>query len=756
MRRGCGARVPTSSNGCSSAECYPLPVSEIIELTDGAPRFERFAGRGLYGEVSVAHRPSTLMTEVERIIDPSASTGTIHWGRNFIYAAELQTAQGSIPVVVKQFRNQGWFKRLERTTRGSKAERSWRVAKELVAADLPTPEPILWVESDEPGGPSFFVARRLDGAAEVRQFFRRLNDQAQDGAFPDVNDQEFLGRLGRMARRIHDAGILYRDLSLGNILALPAKDDLPLYLVDFNRARIGRRPGVWRRTRDICRLPVLQREHRAAFLGGYWGEVPPRWTFRWWFYVLSVKGYILKHAIKKRLKRFRIGRRHAHGGSHHPHIPAAADGASSRDKAVWDHLSDQPHQHATRGEKLKIRLADSPSHLRELAIAVRSVPRVRRRYKELKESLYKSPTFFTGVGLAVRPWPQDPDAHLREIEELGVGPVLIRLHPWDEDHGEEERLAKALARNGHELAFVIPQNRDLVRDRQRWRAAVEELSERFTPFGRRFQVGQAINRSKWGIWTRGEYADLYLEAAEILRQRDGVEVMGPAVIDFEFLALLGLLDSRIPGLHFDIVTSLLYVDRRGAPENRQLGLDTVDKVTLLRAIAEVGRNSSERCWITEVNWPLWEGPHSPAGKSVSVGEEEQADYLVRYFLLTLGAGLVERVYWWRLIARGYGLVAPASDGTLRRRPAWKAFQTMLKQLDGTTFLGPLPASGGEYLYHFTRGDDEIVVGWSLSPDARVSLPRSALAATDRDGEPVSPPGGRKVVLGPSPVYFLLE
>jgi hypothetical protein len=693
------------------------------------------------------------MTEVARVVDPSASVETIHWGRNFIYAANLETARGAVPVVVKQFRNQGWFRRLERTIRGSKAERSWRVAKELVAAGLATPEPILWVESDEPGGPSFFVARRLEGAVEVRQFFRRLNDQAGDSAFPCADDAEFLGRLGALARRINDAGILYRDLSLGNILALPGEEDLPLYLVDFNRARIGRKPGVWRRTRDICRLPVLRREHREAFLGAYWGEVPPRWTFRSWFYVLSVNGYIFKHAVKKRLKRFRLGRRHSHGGSHHPHIPAAADGASARDKAVWDHLSDQPHQHATRGEKLKIRLADSPSHLRELAIAIRAAPGVWRRYRDLQQRLYSTPTTFGGVGLAVRPWTDDPEIQLREISELGVGPVLIRLHPWEDDHAAEENLAEALAGKGHELAFVIPQNRDLVRDRGRWRAAVEELSERFSPFGRRFQVGQAINRSKWGVWTRSEYADLYLEAAEILRRSEGVEVMGPAVIDFEFLALLGLLEVRIPGLDFDIVSSLLYVDRRGAPENRQLGMDTVDKVALLRAIAEVGRNSSDRCWITEVNWPLWEGPHSPAGKSVSVGEEEQADYLVRYYLLTLGTGLVERVYWWRLIARGYGLISPANTGALRRRPAWHAFRALVNQLEGATFLGPLAAPAGAYLYRFSRGEEEVVVAWSPSPGVRVDLARPPDEATGRDGQPMPAPVGREIVLGRSPVYY---
>jgi tRNA A-37 threonylcarbamoyl transferase component Bud32 len=717
--------------------------------------FVTFAGGGLHGEVSVEHRPTDVVGEAARVVDPSASVKTIHWGRNFIYAADFETATGSVPVVVKQFRNQGWFKRLERRTRGSKAERSWRVAKEMVRVGLATPDPLLWVESDEPEGPSFFVARHLEDAVEVRQFFRRLNGEPGAVQFPEVDDLVFLRRLGRLAREINDAGILYRDLSMGNILVEEGKSDLQLSLIDFNRARIGRHPGVYQRTRDICRLPVLRREHRAAFLEGYWGQTPARWSFRWWFYGLSVDGYILKHAIKKPLKGLRLRGKHAHSGSHHPHIPAAAAGADARDRAVWDHLSDQPHQHATRGEKLAIRLANSPAHLRDLAVVVESAPGVRRRYGELKTELYSAPSPFDGIGLAVRPGPADPGAHLRGIEELGVGRVLIRLHPWDDDNDEEERLAEALAGSGRELAFAIPQNRDLVRDRARWRAAIEELAERFTPFGRQFQVGQAINRSKWGIWTRAEYVEIYLEAAEILRRYQGVEVMGPAVIDFEFHALLPLVDGVIPGLRFDIVSSLLYVDRRGAPENRQMGFDTTDKVTLLRAIAEIGRNSSERCWVTEVNWPLWEGPHSPAGKTVSVSEEEQADYLVRYYLLTLGTGLVERVYWWRLIARGYGLIAPAGDGSLRRRPSWYAMQTMIRQLEGATFIGPLPTPDGAYLYRFTRDSDETIVGWSVSPAVRATLPQPPVAAISRDGEALPASDRAEIELGPSPVYFQL-
>jgi hypothetical protein len=185
-----------------------------------------------------------------------------------------------------------------------------------------------------------------------------------------------------------------------------------------------------------------------------------------------------------------------------------------------------------------------------------------------------------------------------------------------------------------------------------------------------------------------------------------------------------------------------------------MGLDTVDKVTLLRAIAETGRNSSDRCWITEVNWPLWEGPHSPAGKTVSVSEEVQADYLVRYFLLTLGTGLVERVFWWQLIARGYGLVSPESDGSLRRRPSWHALRTLTDQVVGSDFRGPLPAPEGTFLYHFTL-DRELVVGWSVSAGAKATLPGPASEAISRDGRPLHVPAGTSVELGPSPVYYWL-
>ncbi|MDX1698442.1 MAG: AIR synthase related protein, partial [Thiohalobacterales bacterium] len=105
---------------------------------------------------------------------------------------------------------------------------------------------------------------------------------------------------------------------------------------------------------------------------------------------------------------------------------------------------------------------------------------------------------------------------------------------------------------GCELAFALPQNRDLVRDPERWHAAVETLAESFVPYGTCFQIGQAVNRSKWGVWTYREYLELAARASEVLRRGRDVTLMGPAVIDFEVQATAAILNMRRDGVEFDV------------------------------------------------------------------------------------------------------------------------------------------------------------------------------------------------------------
>lgn len=694
---------------------------------------------------------------IRRLTDPASALKTLHWGRNYLYTARLDTADGPLDVVVKQFRHRTAKDRLRRRLRGSKALKSWRVAWKLLDSGLLTPEPVMRIESESESGPAFYVCRYLPDVTEARYLFRAANAGAEREQFPGVDFPGFIEALGRTIRRLHDAGVWHRDMSGGNVLLRFGEDGRPtaFYLVDLNRARVGRPPSVSERLRDLSRLALFRPEHQELLLASYWGAPPS--PVRRGLYLAYHHGFLFKNESKKRVRGGRdrlkalLLPRPAHA-----HIPDAPAGAGARDKVVWDRLSDQPHQHAGRLDKLRVRVADAGAHASEAAALAGALPRIWRRYRELKRDLHRRPVDFAGIGVCVRPWPEAPGAPAALVRELGVRHVLLRLHPWEDDHSAEEALARELHADGRELCFALPQNRELVRDPARWRRSLEEIARRFTPYGLRFQVGQAINRSKWGIWNVREYVSLVRAAAEALRPYPGIELLGPSVIDFEYHMTAAVLNLRDPGFRFDAVSALLYVDRRGAPENRQAGLDTVDKVLLLKAIAETARNSSGRCWITEVNWPLREGPHSPAGRDVSVDEGPQADYLVRYYLLALGSGQVERVFWWQVVARGYGLVDPADPASPRRRPSFLALKTLVRELDGARLEEVLPAPDPVRLYRFRQGEEELIVGWSASNEpAQAALPRPPVRVTGRDGEDLPAAPGTRVEVTGSPRYFHL-
>lgn len=722
--------------------------------------FERFEAMGYRGEIASRLRPADLDAALRVLTDPQAATETIHWGRNYLYRTRFESAEGPLEVVVKQFRGGGGARRrVDERLRGSKALRSWKMACAFAAAGLPTAEPVCYAESLREDGPSYFVTRFLEDRIEARYLFRARSAGQLAEEYPALDWPLFLALLGKAIRRMHDAGLFHRDLSIGNVL-LPRSLELrtidDLAIIDLNRARI--RPGmsVVDRSRDLCRLAVEPGEDRRLFLEAYWGGPPGAWPS--FLYTLFHNSFRAKIEGKKKVRApFRKIGEWLRPRRAHAHIPEAPKEAGKRDKIVWDHLSDQPHQHAGRFDKLLVRLADAPSHLRNTALFLAASPRVYGRYRQLEKELFEHKLPWQGAGIAVRPYEPAPEAVAEAVADLGLHHVLLRLHPWQEEHGPERDLAEELHRQGREIVFALPQDRELVRRPELWRRRIEKLAEIFRPYGNTFVVGQAINRSKWGIWSYGEYRRLLQDAADVLRQDESVKIYGPGVIDFELHATASVVNHpatpRLDGL-----ASLLYVDRRGAPENAQLGFDTPRKLALAKAIAMEAKRCGPDSWVTEVNWPLWEGPHSPAGKSVSVDEESQADYLSRFYLLALASGVCERVYWWQAIARGYGLIAPGDPAGdhrgLRRRASFHALAALEKELRGATFEAKLPSPPGTWLFRFKTSQGDLVAAWSLTP-AEADLPSPAKSARNRDGNDLPLPASVRIATGSGVRYYRL-
>ena len=496
---------------------------------------------------------TALAALLPALLDAGAATRTLHWGRNYLYQSKLEvpwlsatdsaidedgpSASDSaerprfVECVIKQFRHDSAKARLRRRMRGTKARRSFETALALEELGVATPAPLLFADSDDVAGPAYYVCCFLPDAIEVRYPLRALNAGTESETFVMLDFEALLRRMGVVVRRLHEGRIWHRDLTAGNVLLWPPPStpdesrQTPLHLLDLNRARRGKRVTLNERARELARMPIHRPEHQRLYLSGYSGSDQVPWLLEL-LYRLHHRGFLLKNESKKRvrggLRRLQdllLPRRRAH-----LHIPPPDEGASVRDRIVWDHLSDQPHQHASKSEKLRVRLADAPSHLAGLGVAGRALLKARPQARALREEAFGVEREWQEPGVALRPDPEQLEATLEDLTELGIRRVHVRLHPWEcRLEGEPEsgapdevdRLAPvldALRSNGFEVSLALPQNRMLVNDLERWSAACERIAERLGEGIVAFQVGQAPNRSKWGLWKTSETVELLRRA----------------------------------------------------------------------------------------------------------------------------------------------------------------------------------------------------------------------------------------------------
>lgn len=350
----------------------------------------------------------------------------------------------------------------------------------------------------------------------------------------------------------------------------------------------------------------------------------------------------------------------------------------------WDPYSNQPYKLTGEG-KPRLSAANVTEYLKVAGTALAAAPRVAWRYAGARPapSRQQAGEF---IGLSISPDERYEDEIADMVAELGVGELLIRIPSWDLHHLDRYH-AFASRFDGHRLLFNVLQCRDSVTHPGAWTAALDTIFGRFKELSTHFQIGNAINRTKWGCVHSGEYLAL-LEAAERVRAaHPGVKLVGSSVIDFEPLVTLRtLLNAR--RYHLDVVSALLYVNRRGSPYGRQYRVfDLANKLRLLHAVASIGNRNDRRLWITEFNWPLLDTrPYTPNSghPSRTVDEETQAAYLADYYRIAWQCGWVEKVYWWELINPGYGLV-DHRDGVLRKMPSYHAFKALL---DGGLYEPP--------------------------------------------------------------------
>ena len=653
-------------------------------------------------------------------------------GRERVEEMEIRRGNGAEPlrVVVKTFPRQSVAKRFFAKRTGTKAQRAFLAAKILRERGVGTPPPVALAERISPRGEvleSRLVTAFVPGLTDLRRELHRLIS-GEGIADPATELSALLQTVADACRAFHDCGIVHRDLGNQNI-GLKKRENgtasakFDVVFLDLDRVRIFPAGTLtWaQRGSDLARL-FLPSELRWFFCRMYAGTNPQPRGFRdgmqramraWDFHCRT---RILRHPFETLRKKFSP--------------EAAAERAENYYKGrgiwIWDEKTAQAV--IAHDKKNSRRLRPLANIFRSLGALLRRGNAVRRAYRELSARSFAEPVELAGtLGMTLEASAEQAWApQLRLLDELETAararlPILLRayFHKGEAQWAFAVEKARELRARGNAVAFALVQSRAALREPKAWARMVNFIVSETHAFADFYEIGHATNRSKWGVWDFRDYAKLLAPALAAKRAFPQIRLTGPACIDFDLHNLPGIL-SVVPAGTFSALSHHLYVDRRGAPENFQGKFDLVRKCALHRAIARAFGFSEEKIIVSEVNWPLLgTGTFSPCGaffcepggpfsSPPSVSEEDYAKFALRYILLALGSGHVSRIYWWRLVHRGFGLADDSDPANPRPMPAFFALKNLLAQLAGARFERRLSSAdgvpAGTFATEFSRAD----------------------------------------------------
>lgn len=392
---------------------------------------------------------------------------------------------------------------------------------------------------------------------------------------------------------------------------------------------------------------------------------------------------------------------------------------------AWDHYSDQPAIIRDKKLKRKMRLSALPSLIKTFLVAAVTLPLSVLAMPYVPHRRIDGEHFF-GMGVNLD---KEPDLAPELVRELGVKNLLIRIPLWEIEK-LDEYVAFVRSFEGCKIAIAVLQDREHITDLSMTRTHFSAIFTALSGVCDTYVIGSTINRAKWGFFSVDEYLDFYGVAFDLKKTCfPHLKLIGSNVIDFEYHYSAHTL-FNLRNIRYDALGSLLYVDRRGAPENTQMGFNLIEKIRLLASLCRLSPKSNGEIVITETNWPLsGTAPYAPTSETECVNEEAYASYMVRYHLLAFASQSVNTVFWHQLIAPGYGLID--NRGQIRKRSAFDAYRTMLLQMKEASYVG-YGIKRGRHTLLCETPQGVLHVEWMESGTLEVPLTDTVMITT-RDG-----------------------
>ncbi len=413
----------------------------------------------------------------------------------------------------------------------------------------------------------------------------------------------------------------------------------------------------------------------------------------------------------------------------------------------WDEFSDQPAQLKDKNYKTKMRKKEAISLVKTFFISLFILPFSLIMIPFIKRKEVRSNSFFS-MGVDFQ---REPALTHELLEELEVETIMLRFKLWEMDTlGElKDFILTSKAKRDKQIILKVLQDREHIEDLELLKKDMRELFNILGDYVDIFEIGSTINRAKWGFFSVDEYNSFYECVYELKNSKfSHLKLMGSGVIDFEYHFTAHTL-FNLYNYRYDATSSLLYVDRRGAPENAQMGFNLSDKIALLSTMVWLSPKTKHSIHITETNWPITgTAPYAPTSEYECVDEESYTDFMLRYYFLAFASQQVDSVSWHQLIAPGYGLV-DNRDG-IKIRSAFYAYKYMLQNLKNAKFLR-MDIKRGYYILQCLVDNKLLQIHWSLTDTTLKN--EDFFEAFSKDGKVLK---DETLKIGSAPLYIYIK
>ena len=574
--------------------------------------------------------------------------------RNIIKVMKL----GEVETVVKSFKTPNLFQAIiYKFFRKSKAKRSFENSKLLKSRGVNVPEPLGYIEVFDRYRlrQCYFISSKLN--------FNFTLDAATDKKIDGYKD--ILSDFIHFTYDLHKKNIMHLDYGVGNICIKKTRNGYDFYLIDLNRLK----EGIVSPKKGIKNLARISNDPEIVKI---FADA----------YAKKISSSALK--THKELKKFvyQVGQRVKLKKSlksfieNIKHVPLSS--------YEWDYHSNQPHTLKSKKLKNKIFFLAFFSNLKIIFATLYACVVAPYFFLRDKESFEKKIDSF---GLCVnidRPIESQKSISNIEliamIDELSVENILVRI-PLADFENIENYISFIEQLKDKDVLVCVLQDRQHVIDKHLTKKRLDFIFSRLEGIAEVFQIGNSINRKKWAFLSMDEYFSFFKIAYDLKKNKfPKIKLLGSNIIDFD-IPFFSRSVFHLKSIFYDGIAAQLYVDRRGGPEQKQYGFDTLNKIRAYKAMARASKKTSNEMYITEVNWPLNGMKNWAPAENFLIDESLQSSYLVRYYLLMLATGKVRKCFWHQLVAPGYGLVNNL-DEKIKKRDAYYCFQNLIAMLSG--------------------------------------------------------------------------